>query len=69
MFKDNTYVCFQFFSLDTYDSHWKPMSVGQLFDQLSQIVKLSLTPAPPIGILTSDHRDNWAEASKILLSG
>ncbi|KAF5291721.1 hypothetical protein FQR65_LT11415 [Abscondita terminalis] len=39
-----------------------PLSEKQIYQQLDCIVKKSTIKAPPIGILSADHRDLWAQA-------
>ncbi|KAF5291723.1 hypothetical protein FQR65_LT11417 [Abscondita terminalis] len=38
-----------------------PLSEKQIYQQLDCIVKKSTIKAPPIGILSADHRDLWAQ--------
>lgn len=61
----------QFFVLDVV-INFRRLSEGDLFTQLRKIVKMSENEEerlPPIGLLTSDGRTEWAEARKILVEG
>nr|XP_056706042.1 choline O-acetyltransferase [Euleptes europaea] len=59
----------QFFVLDVV-INFRRLSEGDLFTQLRKIVKMSENEEerlPPIGLLTSDGRREWAEARTILV--
>ncbi|XP_007442164.1 choline O-acetyltransferase-like, partial [Python bivittatus] len=59
----------QFFVLDVV-INFRRLSEGDLFTQLRKIVKMSENEEerlPPIGLLTSDGRLEWAEARAILM--
>ncbi|XP_065345556.1 carnitine O-acetyltransferase-like isoform X1 [Cloeon dipterum] len=56
----------QFFKVNVYGNHGGPLSQGQILGQLKDCIHDSQEVAPPVGILTSEHRDNWAKAHKIL---
>ncbi|XP_054839736.1 choline O-acetyltransferase [Eublepharis macularius] len=59
----------QFFVLDVV-INFRRLSEGDLFTQLQKIVKMSENEEerlPPIGLLTSDGRTEWAEARTILV--
>ncbi|XP_066477485.1 choline O-acetyltransferase [Tiliqua scincoides] len=59
----------QFFVLDVV-INFRRLSEGDLFTQLQKIVKMSENEEetlPPIGLLTSDGRTEWAEARAILV--
>ncbi|KAL8186853.1 UNVERIFIED_CONTAM: hypothetical protein K2H54_016754 [Gekko kuhli] len=59
----------QFFVLDVV-INFRRLSEGDLFTQLQKIVKMSGSEEerlPPIGLLTSDGRTEWAGARKILV--
>ncbi|XP_077206675.1 choline O-acetyltransferase [Paroedura picta] len=59
----------QFFVLDVV-INFRRLSEGDLFTQLRKIVKMAENEEerlPPIGLLTSDGRTEWAEARKILV--
>lgn len=53
----------QFYRLEVYDSQGNPLPVSSLFHSLKQIVSDSETykDEPPIGVLTTENRDIWAE--------
>ncbi|XP_059483056.1 carnitine O-acetyltransferase-like isoform X2 [Neocloeon triangulifer] len=55
-----------FFKVNVYGDHGGPISQGQILAQLKDCVSNSKETAPPVGILTSEHRDNWAKAHEIL---
>lgn len=50
------------YSLDVYETNGRPLSAGQLYQQLQKIANLSSESTLPVGILTSEHRDNWYKA-------
>lgn len=52
----------QFFALNAYDARGTPYDEHQLFAQLLQVVEMSKSPGPGVGVLTTEHRDVWAEA-------
>lgn len=56
----------QFFVVNAYDARGTPYDERQLFSQLLQVVEMSKTPGPAVGILTTEHRDVWAEAFRRL---
>lgn len=59
---------FQFFELDVYHSDGTPLTTDQLFVQLEKIWNSSLqTNKEPVGILTSNHRNSWANAYNTLI--
>ncbi|KAK5646739.1 hypothetical protein RI129_005203 [Pyrocoelia pectoralis] len=47
----------------------KPLSQKQLFEHLKCIISQSCDKATPIGVLSSDHRDNWAKYYQDLCEG
>ncbi|XP_039337926.1 choline O-acetyltransferase [Mauremys reevesii] len=60
---------YQFFVLDVV-INFRRLSEGDLFTQLRKIVKMAENEEerlPPIGLLTSDGRTEWAEARTILM--
>lgn len=77
-FKDETMLLFsflilspQFFVLDVV-INFRRLSEGDLFTQLRKIVKMSENEEerlPPIGLLTSDGRLEWATSRAILMEG
>ncbi|KAF7464812.1 Hypothetical predicted protein [Marmota monax] len=63
--------CNQFFVLDVV-INFRRLSEGDLFTQLKKIVKMASNEderLPPIGLLTSDGRSEWAEARTVLVKG
>nr|XP_030871256.2 choline O-acetyltransferase [Gorilla gorilla gorilla] len=61
--------CNQFFVLDVV-INFRRLSEGDLFTQLRKIVKMASNEderLPPIGLLTSDGRSEWAEARTVLV--
>lgn len=61
----------QFFVLDVV-INFRRLSEGDLFTQLRKIVKMASNEderLPPIGLLTSDGRSEWAKARMVLLKG
>ncbi|XP_066204893.1 choline O-acetyltransferase isoform X1 [Saccopteryx leptura] len=61
--------CNQFFVLDVV-INFHHLSEGDLFTQLRKIVKMASNEderLPPIGLLTSDGRSQWAEARTVLM--
>ncbi|KAM5241227.1 choline O-acetyltransferase isoform 2-T4 [Hipposideros larvatus] len=61
--------CNQFFVLDVV-INFRRLSEGDLFTQLRKIVKMASNEderLPPIGLLTSDGRNEWAEARTVLM--
>lgn len=57
-----------FFRVDVADKDGKLLNVAQIHEALTSVVKESihLGAGTSVGCLTSDNRDNWAEAFKIL---
>uniref|UniRef100_A0A8C0NMV6 Choline O-acetyltransferase n=1 Tax=Canis lupus familiaris TaxID=9615 RepID=A0A8C0NMV6_CANLF len=61
--------CNQFFVLDVV-INFRRLSEGDLFTQLRKIVKMASNEderLPPIGLLTSEGRSEWAEARTVLV--
>ncbi|XP_069316600.1 choline O-acetyltransferase [Eulemur rufifrons] len=61
--------CNQFFVLDVV-INFRRLSEGDLFTQLRKIVRMAANEderSPPIGLLTSDGRSEWAEARTVLV--
>ncbi|KAI8518296.1 hypothetical protein Bbelb_043130 [Branchiostoma belcheri] len=56
----------QFFSLDVYDTNWKPLSADLIHAQLQRVVCQSEHPCVPVGILTTENRDTWGRVYKAL---
>ncbi|KRT83273.1 hypothetical protein AMK59_3062, partial [Oryctes borbonicus] len=56
----------QFFKIEVFGNDGKVISEKQLFAQLERVLEESQTAAPPIGILTTDHRDNWGKSYQLL---
>ncbi|KAG6876954.1 hypothetical protein C0992_011240, partial [Termitomyces sp. T32_za158] len=44
------------------------LSAAELELQFSRIRDTAVEPGPPVGALTSDHRDNWTRAREVLLA-
>ena len=43
---------------------------SHIIEQLHNIIKMSPEPSEsPVGVLTSDHRDNWAKSRERLIAG
>lgn len=57
-----------FFRLNVFHN-CTPLSQKQIFDHLKCIITQSSEKSVPIGVLTSDHRDNWASYYKDLYNG
>ncbi|XP_058155608.1 choline O-acetyltransferase [Dasypus novemcinctus] len=61
--------CNQFFVLDVV-INFRRLSEGDLFTQLRKIIKMASNEderSPPIGLLTSDERSQWAKARTVLV--
>lgn len=64
-------IILQFFVLDVV-INFRRLSDGDLFTQLKKIVRMAENEderLPPIGLLTSDGRSEWARAREILIKG
>lgn len=61
VFKNN------FYSLDVYGQNGKPLNIKQLYKQLKWIVDNTKKTAPAVGILTMEHRHNWAKTYKRMI--
>ena len=64
----------QFFRLDVlYECPDGTLAVApssHIIEQVHNIIKMSPDPSEsPVGILTSDHRDNWAKSRERLIAG
>jgi len=59
----------QFFKVSVLDNYDKILSPGKILAQLKTVVKASQKPVEPVGILTSEHRDTWAEVYRDLVKG
>ena len=71
---DPVYNIMQFFQLDVFyecpDGTLAVAPSTHIIEQLHNIIKMSSDPPEyPVGILTSDHRDNWAKSRERLLMG
>ncbi|MPC28469.1 Carnitine O-acetyltransferase [Portunus trituberculatus] len=55
-----------FFKIDVYGKHGKPLNVRQLVHQLRNVVERSTHPTVPVGILTTQNRNVWGKAYKML---
>lgn len=56
-----------FFSLNVYGKKRRPLSVEQVYQQLKVIYSKSEEPAPQIGILTTESRNEWGKIYKKLI--
>lgn len=56
----------EFFAVDVYDSQGNPYDEHQILEQLRQVVNMSPSSGAGVGVLTTEHRDNWAKAFKHL---
>uniref|UniRef100_A0A2P2HYR7 Carnitine O-acetyltransferase-like n=1 Tax=Hirondellea gigas TaxID=1518452 RepID=A0A2P2HYR7_9CRUS len=56
-----------FFRVDVYGKAGKLLNPEQLVSQLQDIVRRSTRDAAPVGILTSQNRNVWGQAYKILM--
>nr|XP_022914216.1 carnitine O-acetyltransferase-like isoform X1 [Onthophagus taurus] len=56
-----------FFKVHLFGDNNQLISENQLLQQLHDIMEQSVATAPPIGILTSDSRDNWGKAYQQLI--
>lgn len=57
----------QFFKLNVYDAQGKPYDEHRILPQLVKVVDLARNTGSGVGVLTTEHRDVWAEAFKRLL--
>ena len=69
-----TDALFQFFKMTVFSPEGHALPEPQLLGSLKYIVELSHRidggkPGPPIGLLSSDNRDNWSDAHQLLLDG
>lgn len=55
------------FKLELYSYSGDIVSEDDIFTALKKVVSMSEKPGVPVGILTSDTRDNWAEAYSLLV--
>ncbi|KAK2145778.1 hypothetical protein LSH36_658g01036 [Paralvinella palmiformis] len=51
-----------FFTVPVYGSDGAQLSMKQLIGQFEHVINQSQSPAPPVGILGTDKRDNWYKA-------
>lgn len=61
MYKNHIY------SLDVYGKNGKPLNIKQIYKQLQWIVENTKSTGPAIGILTMEHRHNWAKTYKKMI--
>ena len=47
--------------MDAYGSDGKMLNEKQIHKLLMKVVSMSQTEGPEVGVLTSDHRNNWAK--------
>ena len=59
----------QIFKLELWSYSGDTASEEDIFTALKKVVSMSEKPGVPVGILTSDTRDNWAEAYSCLTKG
>jgi Choline/Carnitine o-acyltransferase. len=59
----------QFFKIHVFDSRGEIISSSKLLEHLKKVVEASQKPAEAVGILTSEHRDTWAEVYSELVKG
>jgi len=59
----------QFFKINVLDNRGEIISSAKLLEQLKAVVEASQKPAEAVGILTSEHRDTWAEVYSELMKG
>lgn len=59
----------QFYKLDIYNDDKTVLPVEDIYDNLLAIVENSLEKEIPVGILTSENRDTWAECYQKLEQG
>lgn len=59
----------QYFQLSVYNNDGSPLTIEQLEEQLNKIVDASTQRDVGVGMLTSDGRNNWGRAAKILMKG
>lgn len=59
----------QIFKLELYSYSGDIVSEEDIFTALKKVETMSVKPGVPVGILTSDTRDNWAEAYSLLIKG
>jgi hypothetical protein len=59
----------QFFRINVLDSHGEIISSAKLLELLKAVVAASQKPTEAVGILTSEHRDTWAEVYSELMKG
>ncbi len=60
---------FQFFKLNVYYDDRNTLTVEDLYDNMLSMVESSLEKEVPVGLLTADNRDTWAESYQILERG
>lgn len=66
---NNVSTDFQFFKLETYYTDGQPLTVDDLYDNLLSIVEESIDRDTPVGVLSSENRDVWAQCYQILEEG
>ncbi|CAG0878478.1 unnamed protein product [Darwinula stevensoni] len=57
----------RFFHVEVYGKSGKPLNQSQIYDQLVSVVEHSAHKAPPLGVLTTDSRPNWAHAFNAMM--
>lgn len=56
-----------FFKVPAYDNNGEILKPEKIFGQLKAVINSSPKVAEPVGILTSEHRDTWAQVYKELV--
>lgn len=59
---------FQFFKVPVLNERGLPLDESQILFMLKHIINSSKQASPPVGILSSAHRDEWSKAYKELAS-
>ena len=59
----------QIFSVDVYGADDCLLNREQLYEQLKHVVKHSSKPGPELGVMTTEHRDQWSKTYKEMTQG
>ena len=57
------------FALDVYGTDGRVLNIEQLFEQLKRVASQSGEPAPGLGVMTTEDRDQWGKIYTELLQG